>query len=195
MKIALIGKIRSGKSTAARYLEETHGFEVVSFGDPVKEAAAGMMNALEAYIHGGDIGQFWSARQINAQKDRPEIRHLLQLAGDSLGRGRVGGQNAWIDKTIPKIDKPGNIVIDDCRYQNEFDMLVKRGFFMIRIERNEPQRQQELVDRYGFKHALQIIEHPSETALDKVYSHWDFEAKELKDIYNTMDRVVKYLQK
>lgn len=44
MRIAFIGKICSGKSYAAKYLQDNHNFEILSFGEPVKKYATEIFN-------------------------------------------------------------------------------------------------------------------------------------------------------
>jgi len=107
MKIAFIGKICSGKSYAAKYLQANHDFEILSFGDPVKRYATEIFNL-----------KF---------KDREIIQDFGQILKNI-------DTDVWVNHLIRKfntLDKSKNIVIDDLRFKNEQKALQKLGFIFV----------------------------------------------------------------
>jgi hypothetical protein len=55
LKIAFIGKMFSGKTTAADYLTEFHGYERLAFAKPVKNLAAEILSLVESRIGGSAV--------------------------------------------------------------------------------------------------------------------------------------------
>ena len=107
MRIAFIGKICSGKSYAAKYLQDNHDFELLSFGEPVKRYATEIFNL-----------KF---------KDRQIIQDFAQNIKNI-------DPDVWVNYLIRKlnmIDDSKNIVIDDLRFHNEQYALRKLGFKFI----------------------------------------------------------------
>jgi hypothetical protein len=140
--IALIGKARSGKDTAAGFLVRERAYTRVAFADPLKEMALGIDPLIPA---GRVIGQRLHARlsQLVADvgweyaKDHyPEVRAVLQRIGQTqrefdadywvnVAARKIAGAEAW---NLP-------VVVTDVRYLNEAVMLRARGFKIIRIIR------------------------------------------------------------
>lgn len=192
MRLAFIGKMFSGKTTAADYLVKTYNFEHVSFGNGVKEVSAAMLNAFAAEE---GIPQDWTLEKINQNKANPIIRHLLQFTGGEIGRQLIGDENIWIDKVLSKIgrieaQRPGaNIVIDDCRYENEYDVLKAAGFRIIRIQRNELDRIIMAQAKYGDKWKEAGL-HPSETSLDNHAADAIINARTVKELHRKIDAII-----
>ena len=111
MRIAFIGKICSGKSYAAKYLQDNHNFEILSFGEPVKKYATEIFNL-----------KF---------KDREIIQDFAQNI-------KKMDPDVWVNYLIRKldtIDDSKNIVIDDLRFHNEQCALRKLGFTFMYLYR------------------------------------------------------------
>jgi hypothetical protein len=124
--IGFCGLARSGKSTAAEYLAEAYGFEVVSFAQALKE----MLESLFA-----ERGVDYSALYEPALKEQPlpavhgaTARQLMQSLGDW---GRSVHPDFWLTAlqqraglwTTPAgvalTPVHDRICIDDVRYPNE----------------------------------------------------------------------------
>jgi dephospho-CoA kinase len=155
--IALIGKMGSGKDTAARWLMSGQGYSRVAFADPLK-ALVIEADPIVKYepagfgpvpIHLSNVLQRMTFE--NAKRAYPEVRRSLQRIGQ--GARRVD-PDFWVRRAMVTVealtafDLP--IVVTDCRYQNEVDALKHRGFTTIRI----------MSDRQQYN------THESETALD-----------------------------
>lgn len=136
--IALIGKARSGKDTAALWLVRNRHYTRLAFADPLKEMAIsidpfvpthyGVTVRLSALI--ADVGWEYAKDQY------PEVRRILQHTGQTVReyddefwitamRRKLNGAEAW---NLP-------VVVTDVRYPNEAQMLRARGFKMVRINR------------------------------------------------------------
>jgi len=109
MKIAIIGKICSGKSYLANYLKDKHNFEILSFGEPVKKYAKEIFNL------------------------KFKNREIIQKFAQSV---KEIDNDVWVKYLINNLDKhkDKHIVIDDLRFKNEQLALKKRGFIFIKLE-------------------------------------------------------------
>lgn len=145
MKFAFAGKMCSGKSTAAKYIEQHYvNARRVSFADPVKNIARTVFGMEE--------------------KDRK----LLQIIGAT---GRALDPNMWINKLLDVVRTDNEIiwVVDDVRYLNELRCLKGQGFTTVYIDVPEDVRKARILKLYG-ENAQQHIDNmndESETALEK----------------------------
>jgi hypothetical protein len=137
MIIGICGKKQHGKTTAANYLRDKHGFTIVSFADALRQ----MVEALDPYVETFDMWghpQWESAvymRYTEATKKYgyeeakqfPDIRRLLQRMGTEAGRG-VLGPNVWVDawkRRVKELVRTGvNVVSADVRFPNEVDAIL-----------------------------------------------------------------------
>lgn len=192
MRLALIGKMFSGKTTAARYLVDTYNFHHLSFGDGVKENAAAMLNA---FCEEEDLPPNWTLDTINANKANPIVRHLLQFTGGEIGRQLIGDEYMWIDKVLSKVGKieaktpEANIVIDDCRYENEYDVLKAAGFTIVRVQQSDLNRMTLMQKRYPNTWQA-VASHPSETSLDNHSTDAIINAATVKELHRKLDALI-----
>lgn len=138
-RIAFVAKRKSGKTTAANILIQ-HGFTRLSLADPVKEAAAFMLNTW--LDHMGEMHPI-TTKEINANK--ATFRPLLEFIGTTFGRDYLGTPDRWIrlfEFRLGLLDGP--VVCDDMRLPNEAEELRAMGFTIVKIERDEHDRQREL---------------------------------------------------
>ncbi|MEK4178543.1 dephospho-CoA kinase [Aeribacillus sp. FSL K6-1121] len=119
IKLALCGKLRSGKSLVAGYLSLMHDFQPFAFGDALKNA-----------FH----------RAFPQIPRQPKPRAYYQSFGQ-WARATIG-EDVWIDATMRKVDEylahnqcndPLRVLIEDVRQQNEYDRLKREGFVFVRI--------------------------------------------------------------
>jgi hypothetical protein len=137
--IALIGKARSGKDTAAGFLVRERAYTRVAFADPLKEMALSidpLVPARERLIHVRLSALVRDVGWEYAKDHYPEVRSVLQRIGQTqrefdadywvnVAARKIAGAEAW---NLP-------VVVTDVRYLNEAVMLRARGFKMIRIIR------------------------------------------------------------
>jgi hypothetical protein len=129
--VAITGLAGSGKSTMALRLVEHHGFTRVRFAGPLKSMLAAL-GLSPAEIDG----------------DRKEVpcdllggrtpRWAMQTLGTEWGRDLIANDlwirawNAAVGRTLPG----SCIVVDDCRFPNEFEAVKALSGIVIRVERD-----------------------------------------------------------
>jgi hypothetical protein len=143
--IAIVGKAGAGKTTAAEHLHCRHGYLRVSFANILKDVAA----------------TIWGPE---ARTDRDKLQRL----GVAV---REIDQDAWVNAARRTIEGPGYgkrgfpIVVDDCRFPNEYWMLKELGFRFLRVHASETLRVDRL-QRNGKLQDISQLNHVSETAID-----------------------------
>jgi hypothetical protein len=112
--IAFTGLAQSGKTTAANVIP---GVKILSFADPVKQIALSCFN--------------WDG--VKDEKGRK----LLQVIGTECGRAY--DYDIWVKKMKEQIAIYApiykNIAIDDCRFDNESELVRGLGGIVIEIIR------------------------------------------------------------
>lgn len=113
--VALAGAAGSGKSTAAQYLVDNHGFARVRFAGPLKEMCRAI-GLQDEHIEGD-------------RKEEPIAmlcgrtpRQFMQFLGTEFGRDLIGGDfwvGLWRMEAEHILDAGGRVVVDDCRFPNE----------------------------------------------------------------------------
>ena len=137
MRVALIGPMHSGKTTAAKMLQnlfyDEYGEIVdrVSFAYELKERS--MKFAME------QLGVTDSVDDFKASK---EGRQFLQICGRV---GRKYDEDFWVKLAQPYIDAAPNAVIDDCRFKNESLALRKNNFLIVRMWRPLSERKASVI--------------------------------------------------
>ena len=142
MIVAFIGAISSGKTTAAEYLEERHGYTRHNFADPLRQVMSTLDPTVwwvhdydddddDAAITYNDAVSFYGYRR--AKDIYPEIRRFMQCLGTEVGRG-LFGENFWVDQWTAGITTP-HIVVDDLRFPSELRAIRSLGGKVIRIDR------------------------------------------------------------
>lgn len=115
MKIALIGKSRSGKDTVAEYLEKKYRLHNYKF-------SYGITEIIKKYF------------PKDLEKGVKLRGHYIKI-GQSL---RELDEDVWVNYTLDKINylwgSLENVVISDVRQENEFRRLAKEGFRFIYIK-------------------------------------------------------------
>lgn len=137
--VAITGRKRSGKSTAAGVLQ-ARGFSTGSFIEPGKQ----MMRALLRHR-----GVRWDEIERMVEGDLKEIpsrhlngrtpRYFMQTLGLEFGRHLID-EDLWVHAFRDHMDyidqyDEMNWVIADCRMPNELEWLRERGFFLVKIVR------------------------------------------------------------
>jgi len=139
MKIAIAGKMGSGKSWIANLLVNEYGFYKTSFAKRVKELVVELFDTHE------------------------KNRELLIKFASCM---RQIDSEVWIRQTLKDIDSQKNqhVVIDDLRLGNEYRELKKQGWFFIKLNIDEEMRVQRIKDTYlndsesHLKHQYSITE-------------------------------------
>lgn len=165
--IALVGKAGSGKTTGAELLVQL-GYRRLSFANPLKSIAA---------IIWGEA----------ARTDRDKLQRLGLLV-------RSIDPDAWVNLLLREYRDTSfggqPIVIDDCRFPNEWDALKGEGFVMVGVATSLGRRIERLKAN-GKWQSVEQLGHASETALDD-YSrdHYITNLDTVDDYYNELVDIV-----
>lgn len=151
-------KARVGKDTAAAYLVKHYGATRMGFADAL----------------------YHVARVCHGMKEKDGI--LLQVLGTNIYRYQ--DPDIWVDTLYRDIcdRRPQLVVVPDCRFPNELDMVKGMGGYAIKILRFN-------ADASPFVAPDRPADHPSETALDAC-EDWDLvitaKSGELDKIYREL---------
>lgn len=144
MLIAICGLKGSGKDTVGNYLVNHYGFIRFHFADALKD----MLSIIFGWPRELLEGSTKESREFREKKDSwwseklgRDItpRNMLQYMGTDLFRNNFH-TDIWkliIEKKIND-NKDKNIVITDCRFKNEIEMVRENGGKIMFVHRNLP---------------------------------------------------------
>ena len=141
--IAFTGKAGSGKDTAANILIEKYGFIKISFAASLKDAVAAIFSWPRDMLEGSTAeSRAWREQKDEWWSNRLSMnitpRHILQTWGTELCRDGFH-EDIWIaslEKKLVCFPATTNIVITDCRFENEAAVIHKLGGKIIQIDRS-----------------------------------------------------------
>jgi len=147
------GAMGSGKSTAATYLDVRYGFKRIAFADELKRKC--------------------KLITPDGQIDKSRDRSLLQFIGTEYYRKM--DENYWVNIAVANINEARDkhqldIVVDDCRFENEFEALNAIGAVFIHVLRDEQERHRSLIERDG-ELSTGIAAHASELPIGELYAN------------------------
>ncbi len=118
MIIGAVGKIGSGKTTVAKWLEDEFGFKRFAFADSLREY----------------IDKYFKINPNNKQKNRFVLQGLGEFVRNEID------EDFWIKKLHEQIVyfSKDNVIIEDVRYFNEAKYIKNNGGFLLKIERDVP---------------------------------------------------------
>lgn len=179
MIVGVIGHISSGKSTVAKHLVK-RGFKEYQFSSKLKDITAVLFNWNRSMLSGDSIESRIWREQVDpywSNKFRRDItpRSMLQTIGTDVFRNHLDDK-IWIwmmERDI--LDNDSNIVISDCRFPNEIEMIKDLGGIIIKVSRD----------------GSLINSHSSEKQVDELsYDHLIENNSTLEDLYRDIDRIV-----
>lgn len=132
--IALCGPQQVGKTTAAQSLVDRFNFTRVAFADPLYDMVAAL---LRLPIH--KVRQLPKNEPMALLEGRT-LRHTLQTLGTEWGRNSIGNGiwvNAAIRRAVSLTQHGHRVVIDDCRFLNEYEALRAAGAKMVLLQRDD----------------------------------------------------------
>jgi hypothetical protein len=165
----------SGKSTAAEYLVEHHGFIRVAFATPLKRTAEALLqatgmpaNEIVDRVYGDRKEELLPVFDITSRK-------LQQLLGTEFGRDLIR-PSIWVDLAMANVARFRSlghpVVIDDMRFPNEYDAVQAAGGDCYRIVRPE---------------ATVTRAHASEGQLDGVHMQEIWNTASVEDLLRAVD--------
>jgi dephospho-CoA kinase len=190
-KIALNGKMTSGKTTIAEYLRDHHGYTILSIGSMIKKVATLLidnMPDLYAYlkemvddremvdrlffeITSAFDQEFdraeWTKDETGAYHKTQPYRKLTQMVATKV-RDQLG-KTVWTQFCIKegeKLEKLGTkIVVDDLRLKEEKTLFEAGGYSIIRLHITKEAQAKRLLNIYG-KIDEEQLAHETEISLD-----------------------------
>jgi len=163
-KIAIIGKICSGKSFLANYLIDKYNFNRMSFAYPLKKIA----------------------KEYYGMEDKD--RELLQ---DLAIKMKEIDNNVFVNYLIKNMNKEDNIVIDDLRFENELLELKKHNFIIIKLNIDKKNQMNRYLKLYNNLY-IDRINHNSETEQDNLPKKLiDYELNSDEFLLSNIDNIMK----
>lgn len=144
MLIGISGSIGSGKSTVATHISATTGATIIPFAGALKDIVSVMMGWPRDWLDGETpehrewrerVDPWWSER-LNMPGLCP--RTVMQQWGTDLGRNHFH-TDIWTAVLERKIaSTTGSIIVPDCRFKNEINLIRRLGGTLLRVDRGEP---------------------------------------------------------
>jgi len=164
IRIALTGRMRSGKTTIADHLWLKHDFAKVSFASSLKLTADRLFSHLYEPIY-EDCPFSEGGRTV---KDYRKPRALLQELGQKM---REIDEDVWIKQAEQDVKLAeawrgtAGVVIDDLRQPNEYEWARANGFIIIRVEADEALRLKR-AEQEGDSFSAEDMAHDTEQHVD-----------------------------
>lgn len=199
MIIGLIGLIGSGKDTAADYLVNSHGWRRDSFAAPLKDAVANIFGWDRDMLEGRtkqsrewrECADEWWSNRLHMDITP---RWVLQQWGTEVGR-QAFHNDIWVASLENRLRKTtDNVVITDCRFPNEIEVIQRAGGRVFRIQRGpEPDWVPDALAYLEFPAGRppSHIPHASEWAW--MASQWDttiYNDASIQDLCDNMDLAI-----
>lgn len=174
-RIMFVGKIRSGKTSAASHIEYSYGFQRLSFGTALKRTAEELFEGSVVYPFETITEECPFSEGGIRTKGHRKPRRLYQDVGQAL---RALDEDVWIRQLEKAMDACENmrnvsgIVIDDARQPNEIGWAKANGFTVIRINADEGVRLRR-ADAMGDNYDEESMAHESERHVDSYIVDYD----------------------
>lgn len=181
IKLALTGRMRSGKDATAAYLAEHYGFARFAFGDGIREVCRDLFP-----------DQF---RNPDGSERKP--RALLQGVGQAM---RAFDPDVWLtyclDEIAFKLENDeldgleSRVVITDLRQPNEYARLRAEGFVIIRVNASDETRIQRMIDA-GDTFDDGTLTHETEQHVDSFAVDYEIDNNgSLAELYAQVDEIM-----
>lgn len=168
MIIGLTGKARSGKDTVAEHLNIAHSFHHYWYSKPMKDALRVVFGWNDDHLY-GDL------KEVKDKRYDVSPRVALQTLGTEWGRDCIG-KDIWINRAKAEMAVHENIVISDCRFDNEAIAIREMGGYVIRVVRGDAQ---------------EVAAHTSESGISPELISFDIENnRTLPDLYRLVDYIL-----
>ena len=169
LKIALVGKMRSGKDTVADILQKEYKFNRIAFGDKLKELAHMIFPHVPLDPKPRELYLF-----MNTMREFHEDVWVYHLANtyNSIKNNSHG------------------IVITDVRQQNELDWCKKNGFTILKVVCDDTIRL-ERIKASGDAHKEEYLTHNTESSVDQLeFDDWIDNSGNLEDLHEQVVTVL-----
>lgn len=151
MKVAICGKMASGKTTIADLLSTQTKFNKYSLGGKVKEVAYDLFGMDPDFKN----------------------RHLLQQIGMKM---REIEPDVWIEAVMLQVsrDEASHAVVDDVRFVNEAQKFKDKGWTLIKLDIPDDLQVERLKKTYpdNWSDHVSNRHDPSEAEVDQIPEEW-----------------------
>ena len=201
MIIGITGLISSGKDTAADYLIRFHGFKKLSYAGPLKDCVSAIFGWDREMLEGTtqssrewreEVDEWW-AKRLNMPHLTP--RWVLQYWGTEVGR-RSFHNDIWVSAVENQLRKiQDDVVITDCRFENEVDAIKNAGGTTLRVCRGDDPKWIEHAMDYNRTKNPQAIANLVDCGVHaSEYSSVGLEYDFIVDNNNTIDELHKHME-
>ena len=180
--IGICGLIGHGKDTAASFLLQ-EGFQRISFAGELKDACANIFgwdrillegNTTESRVFRETVDRWW-ANRLDIPHFTP--RYFLQNVGTNVFRHHFH-PDIWVaacERQIEMTDK--NVVISDCRFFNELEVIKRFGGKTAVVWRNDKPEWWETasMENRGHKQANMSENYPEVHPSEWSWAGWEFD--------------------
>jgi len=171
MLIGIVGKKGAGKDTLGDYCVNKYDFMKYSFATPLKQICKILFLLTDEQLFNQNLKECIDSRWNLSP------RKMFQLIGTDFMRNQLD-KDIWIKHFTYWYDlnKDKNIIITDCRFQNEIDAIIMLGGIIIRIDRK-----------------LQFVDnHESEINIDQLknINNTINNDSDINNLYNQFDRII-----
>lgn len=142
MKIALVGKMRSGKDTVASLLIP-YGFQTIAFGDGIKEIVAD-----------------YFPEALQAGKPREHYQKIGQWL-------RELNSDVWINAVARRSKDFTHTLVTDCRQKNEVRYLKSNGYMILKVHASESVRIKRIIASSD-SFTPEVLQHSTEVEVDSL---------------------------
>lgn len=186
MIIVFVGAIGSGKTTGANLLKTHFHFEEIAFAEPIKQFAISL---------GFDFQNVYGSQE---EKEKVNShfgisgRQFMQTFGTDIMRNNSTCfptiDNIWVKCAEIKIENAlklnKNVVISDCRFEDEMAMLKKYNAIFIKLTRPCDYHSQHISEQelngfenciiYENKNSVKDFQHFLEKIVNTKYDFYNF---------------------
>lgn len=204
MIIGICGLQSSGKDTIGDYLINNYGFKKISFAEVLKDIISILFSWDRKKIEGITIEDrlwreqpdIWWSKELNIHNFSP--RYALQFIGTELFR-KYFNNDIWViilKKRILEHSHYTNIVITDCRFSNEINMIRDCGAKIIHVYRSLPIWFIDYkLDKINTNDLKEMNIHVSEYSwIKEKYDHLIINSKTLRNLYEDIDLFIKHFK-
>jgi hypothetical protein len=156
--IAICGYKRCGKDTLSDYICKKYGHQKVKIAGKLKEIVKIVFGFSEEQVESDlkeEIDSRWGITP----------RQAMQFIGTEMFQYKIQEllpdiqRKLWIKSVISSINDDSKIVISDLRFLHEYIELKNKGFFVIKIEKDD----NEIIDTH--KSETEFLSIPSDITL------------------------------
>jgi hypothetical protein len=203
MLIGICGFQSSGKDTITEYLIKEYGFIKLSFASTIKDIISVMFGWPRDKLEGltkedrlwrEQIDPWWSEK-LKIPDLSP--RYTMQYIGTDLFRKHFH-TDIWVKIIENKINNylhqndKQNIIISDCRFENEINMIIMLGGKIIQVHREIP----SWFYKYRDGEYPEEIKSIHNSELEWIRCHKDYNIENdgtIEQLYQNVSEIIKYI--